>query len=180
MATSIPKSLKDAEILLADADGGAGDTLTLSLEDGDFSFTLPDTHQHVSDRGAPGNLIDGPFEPITFSMTLQIKGITGTDEPADVFTCTASGWDFSVMDTSSGDFSALTLTAGTDTIAASAVNVFQMKVTITDPGDASTEVLYFANCTASVSVQEGMPNKMSVSGTCYMTARAFMSNINAS
>lgn len=179
MATAIPRSLKDAVITLADVDGGAGDTLELTCEDGDFSYTLPDTHEHVSDRGAPGNLIDGTFEPISFSMTVQMKEATGSAGIQDVVTCTASGWDFSALGTVSGGGldSAITVTAGTDTISASGVNVFQMKVVLTDPGDASTETLYFINCRGSVTFQEGMPNKFSITGVSYMTPSAFMSNI---
>lgn len=177
MATNVVKSLKDASIVLSDYQGGT-EKITLTLEDGDLSFTLPDTHEHVADRGQPGSIIDGAFQPIDWSMTLQLKAITGSVEPIDVFTCTASGWTFSLMDTTgAGDYTGLTLTGGADTLASAGVDVFQMVVTLTDPGDASTEILYFANCTASVSVTEGMPSKISVSGKCYMTPGAFMSNI---
>ena len=114
--SNIPKSLKDAEVVLSDYQGGT-ESLTLTLEDGDLSYTLPDTAEHILDRGAPGNLIDGNFQPITFSMTVQAKDMSGTAEVQD--------------------------------------------------------------CRASVTFQEGMPNKFSISGVSYMTADAFMSNINA-
>lgn len=175
--SNVPKSMKDAVIVLSDYQGGT-EKITVTCEDGDFSYTLPDTAEHVPDRGAPGSLIDGAFEPITWSMTVQMKEMTGSVGIQDVVTCTAGGaWNFSLMDDSTGDYSALTLTAGTDTLASASAPVFQMVVTITDPADSGTETLYFANCTAQVSFQEGMPNRFTISGRSFMTASAFMSSI---
>jgi len=176
MATNIPKSMKDAQITLCDTD--RSNTLVLTLEDGDFTYTIPDTHQHVADRGAPGSIIDGAFEPITFSFTVQVKEITGSVSLQDIVTGQASGWDFSVMDDTG--YTSVSLTAGTDTIATSAYDVFQMEVQYTDPGDDATETVTFANCTGQVQFTEGMPNKIAVSGSCYMTASALQSNIATS
>jgi hypothetical protein len=177
MATNNPRSLKDAQVILTDSDGT--NELELTLENGDLSYTLPDTHEHVPDRGAPGSLIDGQFEAVSFSMTVQVKELTGSAGVQDVVTCTASGWDFSTMDTSSGDYTALTLGTG-DTIASASVNVFQMRVTLTDPGDDSSETVYFPNCTGSVQFNEGMPSNFTINGVSYVTASAFMSNIATS
>lgn len=178
MATNNPRSLKDAQVILSDTDGA--NELELTLENGDLTYTLPDTHEHVPDRGAPGSLIDGTFEPVSFSMTVQVKELTGSAGVQDVVTRTASTWDFSLMDTSAGDYSALTLASGEDTIASASIDVFQMRVKLTDPGDGATETMYFPNCTGSVQFQEGMPSNFTINGVSYVTASAFMSNIATS
>jgi hypothetical protein len=178
MATNLPRSYKDiTSVIFSDADGA--NEVSLTLENGDINITWPDTHEHVADRGGYGNIIDGNVQPMTVTMSVQVKEFTGSAGVLDAVTCTASGWDFDVMDTSSGDYSGLTLASGTDTLAAvdTSVGVFQMRAVVTDPGDGSTQTLYFANCRCSPSFTEGMPSNFTLNITSYMSAPAFMSNI---
>lgn len=168
-----PITLKNVDsIILTDEDGAA--ELTLTLEDGDFTYTLPDLHEHVADRGAPGTLIDGVFAGIPFSMTVQVKELTGSAGIQDVISCTASGWDFGLANVSSGDYAALT---NADGLQDTAVGVFQMRVQTTNPFDAVQTTLYFLDCRASIQFAEGMPSKFTISGMSYQTVSTFMGNI---
>ena len=164
-------SLKNATIVLTDTNGG--NALTLVAEDGDLSFTLPNPHEHVLDRGAPGSIIDGVFDPITFSMTAQVREYSGSTGILDVITGVAAGWAFTKVTTASGAYNGKTAS-----LSATAVKVFQMKVTIVEPFGPSTENLYFFDCIADISFAEGMPNKWTVNGTSYLTTAAFMANID--
>ena len=168
-----PVTLKDVDsIILTDTDGT--NELTLTLEDGDLSYTLPDLHQHVADRGAPGTIIDAPFEPIPFSMTVQVKEFTGSAGVQDVITCTASGWTFTEVTTGSGDYNGKSSDLSD---VDSNVGVFQMRAQITNPFDSVQTTLYFLDCRASIQFQEGMPNKFTITGVSYTTVSSFMSNI---
>jgi hypothetical protein len=164
-------SLKNATIVLTDTNGA--NTLTLVAEDGNFSFTLPNPHEHVLDRGAPGSIIDGVFEPITWTMDVQVREYSGSTGILDVVTGVASGWTFTKVTTSSGSYNAKTAS-----LSATAVDVFQMKVTVVEPFGPSTENMYFFDNIATISFAEGMPNKWTLSGTSYMTTAAFMANID--
>jgi len=177
MATSSLRTTKDiTSVIVTDSDGT--NEVELTAEQGNITIDLPETSGHATDRGGPGHLHPTEFVPITWSMTLNIQAWTGSSSPLEAFARTASGWDYGLCDTGSGDYSGLTLTAGTDTISNRGnVNLFQMRILITDPGDASTETLYLVNCTASSNFGEGFPSTLSVSGTSYMTTEAFLDNI---
>lgn len=170
-----PISLLHGVIIVSDKDG-VGAKLTLDLEDGDLSYTLPKPHLHAMDRGAPGVIIENEFEPITFSMTVKVQKFTGSPELPDIIMRTASGGDFDKVDIVSGDYSALTASDLQDVD--SNVGVFQMKVSYTNPNTAATENLYFIDCTGTIDFSEGVPNKFTVNGMSYQTVDTFMTNID--
>jgi len=171
MAT--PISLKDGAIVLTDNDGA--NTLTLGLEDGNLSFTLPRPHEHSPDRGAAGVIIDGAFEPIPFSMTLDVVTLLGSAGVAEVVLRTESTWDFGKLDTAAGSYSGKTATLQD---VSSDVGVFQMVVTYTNPTSAAVENLYFFDCVATYDFSEGLPSKTTISGVSYQTAQNFLANID--
>lgn len=170
---SVPITKKDVtEVKLTDKDGT--NFKTLDLENGDLQFTLPKPHEHAMDRGRAGVILDADFAPIKFSLSGHVVAVSGTDEVADVVTCTAAGWDFDKVDTASGDYTGKT--ADLQDVS-SDVGVWQMKVTITHPNTGATEVLYFIDCVATYDFSEGIPSKWSLSSQSYQKASTFMANI---
>lgn len=172
---AVPFSLKDAVVTITDDSGGAH-ALTVSLEDGDLSISFPNTTAHQMDRGDPGALYDGPFEPITWSMSAVATEFTGGATLLEAVQGQATSWTYGPVVTGSGDYNGFT----SDLQDAPATEpVFQMKVVYTNAGTGTVETLYLLDNTASVQFAEGMPNKFTLNGTSYMKVSSFHANATA-
>lgn len=169
---AVPRSLKNATVTFYDSDGGESTELT--LEDGDLSINIPVPVEHVADRGNLGALIEAADEPLTFSMTCQVGAVEGTEEILDIVTGVATSWDYSIVTTGSGTFNGKTSSLAA---VASAVKVFQIVVVLADPAGGASETMYLFNCVASISFQEGMPSKWTLTGTSYMTFSDFIASV---
>jgi len=171
---AVSRSLKNATVTLTDTDGA--NSLALTLETGDFTCNVPNPVQHVMDRGGPGVAIDGLHEDVTFSMTAQVQSMTADPSIFTIVDGSASGWDFSKVTTGSGAYSGL---ASGLQDAASTINFVQIEIAIADPAGGSTEYLRLFNCIIPLSISEGMPDTVSLSGTCMGYSGAnFLANIN--
>lgn len=170
---AVARSLKNATVTLTDTDGT--NEFVLTLEDGDFSCSVPNPAEHVPDRGGPGTAIDGLHEDVTWSMTAQLQSMTANPSIFTVVDGSATSWNYSKVTTGSGDYNGKS--SGLQD-AATSLNLVQMRIAIADPGGGSTETLYLLNCIITLSITEGMPTKVAMSGVCMGYSGAnFLANI---
>lgn len=174
---AVPRSLKNATVTIYDDTTTTRNSIELDAEDGDLRLNFPNPAQHVLDRGAPGNVIDGEHVDPTGSMTIQFTTATGGEDPIEVFGGTATSWAYHINDLTTSPFGSKT--TGLQALA-SAVKVWQAKIALASPSGGSTENLYLVNChTDSLEFTEGMPNKLVVNFTMYgYRLSDFMGNID--
>ena len=175
---AVPRSLKNATIVIYD-DDATRNSITLDLEDGDWSFDVPNPSEHVLDRGDPGSVIEGTHVDPTGSCTLQVQGFTGNESVPKVLLGTASSWVYSINDLNAAPFAAA---ASSLQSVASNIKLTHWRVAFADPAGGSTEYLYLPNVeTTSFGVSEGMPSKWNISFTVRgMTRGNFLTNLSTS
>lgn len=151
------RSLRDGTIKVADAGGtGGSNVITVSVEEGDFSFTERHPVNIIHDRGVLDHARKANDEPVEWSFSVKFQSFSthATTTLYDALTQTggASAW---VSDEPNSDVYAVIL-----------------EFTIVDPAGGSSEVLTFERAIPQEpSFQEGDPNNtLSVSGVAVITA----------
>ena len=151
------RNLRDGSIKIADAGGvGGGNVVTVSLEEGDLTWTERHPAHIISDRGVldHARLAEEEPIPISFSVIYQSLSTHNALTLYDALTKTggASAW---VSDETNSDVYAVIL-----------------EFTVADPAGGSSEVLTFARfIPEEISPQEGSPTStMAISGRCVITA----------
>lgn len=138
------RSLKDATVTISDDGGsGGGDSVTVDVEVGDFSFTQRQPVNIISDRGILDHARKANEEPIEFSLSMQFQSFSTHESPSpyDAVTKTggASSW---TSDEPNSDAYAVIL-----------------EVTITDPAGGSAEVITIVRAfVEGISFTEGDPS----------------------
>ena len=130
----------------------------------DLTFTLPDQSLHIPDRGKPGALRDGNFQPMDLSFTMrQVGAMDATD--------TALGYLLGNQTFQSGDDS-----ARTDVKQLGRVNVCYI---VEDDSGTPTEYYLFPYCqVASVQVAEGAEgNTITATLRCHSMQRPLFGSI---
>lgn len=152
------RSLKDGTLKVADNSGtGGANVVTVSVEEGDFSYTERTPVNIISDRGVLDHARKGNEEPVDFSFTVLFESFKTEGSPT-VYEALkgigdATGWTSATSDTD-------------------AYGV-QIELTITDPGTGSNDETVTLNPVfpEEIQFQEGDPtNTLSVSGRAKMTA----------
>ena len=145
------RSLKDATVKISDDGGsGGGDSVTVDVEEGDFSFTQRQPVDIISDRGVLDHARKGNEEPIEFSFSMKFQSFSThvSPSPYDAVTKTggASSW---TSDEPSSDAYAVIL-----------------EVTLADPAGGAAEIITIVRAfVEDISFQEGSPNdSLSFSG----------------
>ncbi len=168
---AVPYSLKNATLTFTDNDGV--NTYVAILEDGDLSVNIPNPAEHVLDRGGPGTVIDGMHEDVTWSMTVQATSFTADPSITEVVGGLATGWTFTQA--SGGDYAA---TSQAIQDVATAVKLFQLQIALASPTGGSTETLFLLDNNCALTLQEGAPDKWSMSSTCMgYSGNAFLTDI---
>ena len=152
------KNLRDGTLKIADAGGtGGGNSVTVDVEEGDFSYTERPTPAHIIlDRGVLDHARLAAEEPVDWSFTMKYQSHTlhVSPSPYDALTQTggSSGW---TSDEPNSDVYAVIL-----------------ELTMTDPAGGSAEVLTFARCIVEeIQFSEGdTHNVLSASGRAVITA----------
>ena len=151
------RSLKDGTIVLADAGGTAGaNKVTVTVEEGDLSYTERSPANIISDRGVLDHARKANEEPLelSFSVRFQSFSLHSTLTVYDMLTKTGGAAAFTSDEPSSDVWAII------------------VEFTIADPAGGSSEVVTFARfLPEEISFQEGDPhNALSVSGRGVETA----------
>ena len=138
------RSLKDATVVLADSGGSGGSNkCTVDVEEGDFSFTIRQPANIISDRGVLDHARKGNEEPIEFSFSMQFQSFSTHAAPSPYDLVTKTG----------------TASAYTSDEPNSDVWAIIIEVTITDPAGGASEVLTFERCLVEeITFTEGDPS----------------------
>jgi len=151
------RNLRDGTIKIADAGGtGGANVVTVSVEDGDLSFTERHPANIIKDRGVLDHARLAEEEPVdlSFSMKFQSFSTHAATTPYDALTQTggASAW---VSDEPNSDVYAVII-----------------EFTIVDPAGGASETLTFARfIPEELPFSEGDPHStLSVSGRAVITA----------
>lgn len=174
---NIPRTLKNATVLISDTNGTGN--VTLTAEDGDITITFPRRHEHVPDRGDIGTLVDSSVEPITYSMTVQMREwTTSLTSIAEAVLGQKSGWVYTKVTVGSGTYNGKTATLSD---AAATVKLFQCRITFTNPASGGTdEIIYLLDSVpTSLRFSEGMPNKFTLEAESFQTTANFFTNVGS-
>ena len=153
------RSLKDATLKIADAAGtGGGNSVTVDVEDGDFTYTERQPANIISDRGVLDHARKGNEEPVDWSFTMKFQSFSThvSPSPYDALTKTggASAW---VSDEPNSDAYAVII-----------------EITFADPAGGAAELLTLVrSLVEEISFAEGDPNDtLSASGRSVITRGA--------
>lgn len=157
--STIVKTKHDGSITISDGTSVTPLTLTVEYEAGDFNLSIPGPSvSNFLDRGKFGStpsLRYGDDAPMTFSFTANLRDISD-----------ASYMTLESIIANSGTFASTWVSRGGANAEVKTVKVL-WTIEGTAHGDSADHTITLDHCVLTGSLQEGDPNTISISGTCY-------------
>lgn len=155
--TNLARNLRDGQIVMKDG-SSTPKTVTITVEEGNFTFTENFPTREILDRGALSHVRVGDEVPMTLSFSIkamQVIGFTHTTADAN-----------QVYELVRNLESAYTSTRSTGER-----YCFDVEFTVTDPAGVASEKFVFEDCyDDSVTYSEGADNNtISLSMKCFRT-----------